>query len=128
MSQRGRRNADQLLAMALACGATLEGAAQKAGVSPKTAYRRSKDLEFQERVLEIRAEMMIRTAATLTAASQEFVKTLLELVKPAIPHAVRLGAARAGLEIGMKAREVASLETRMAAMEQQLASLNAGGA
>ena len=33
MPQRGRRNADSVLIMALACGATNEAAAQKAGVS-----------------------------------------------------------------------------------------------
>jgi hypothetical protein len=127
MAQRGRKNADQVLAMTLAFGATLEAAAEKAGVSAKTAYRRSKDPSFRERILEIRAELVTRTSATITAAGQEFVKTLLELVKPPTPPAVRLGAAKAGLEIGMKAREIASLETRIAAMEQQLASLTGGG-
>jgi hypothetical protein len=33
---------------------------------------------------------------------------------------VRLGAARAVLEIGMKVRETAELEERLAALEQQL--------
>jgi hypothetical protein len=69
--------------------------------------------------------MVTRTAANMTAAGPGFVKTLVELSMPSNPHTVRLGAARAGLELGMRAREVASLETRMAAMEQQLATFSA---
>ena len=53
----------------------------------------------------------------LTAAGGEFVKTLLALVKESIPPAVRLGAARAGLEIGLKVREAVNLEQRLAALE-----------
>ena len=33
-TRRGRRSADAMLLMALACGATVEAAAMKAGVSP----------------------------------------------------------------------------------------------
>jgi len=40
MPQRGRKNADQLLLMALACGATVEAAARSAGISQATVYRR----------------------------------------------------------------------------------------
>jgi hypothetical protein len=55
-------------------------------------------------------------------ATGEAVRTLLELLKPVMPAAVRLGAARAVLEIGMKVREVADLEERLAALEQRMAA------
>ena len=38
------------------------------------------------------------------------------------PAAVRLGAARSVLEIGMKVRETAELEERLAALEEQVAA------
>jgi hypothetical protein len=120
MPQRGRRQVDDMLLMTLACGATLEGAAQKAGVSKATVQRRLNDPAFQKRLQEIRSDMVKRTAGTLTAASTEAVKTLLALQHPAIPHAVRLGAARSILEIGIKMREVADLEERLTALEQQM--------
>ena len=40
--------------------------------------------------------------------------------KPGTPPATRLGAARAVLEIGLKIREIVELETRIAALEEQL--------
>jgi hypothetical protein len=124
MPQRGRRNADQVLLMALACGATVESAAHSASVSPATVYRRLAEPEFRQRLTQTRAEMVQRTAAMLTASGMEFVKTLLELVKPNVPAAVRLGAARSGLELGMKARENAEFEERLAALEAQMTMPN----
>jgi hypothetical protein len=41
------------------------------------------------------------------------------LQKDSVPPAVRLGAARAVLELGIKIRELVDLETRIAALEQQ---------
>ncbi len=40
-----------------------------------------------------------------------------------MPAAVRLGAARAVLEIGMKVREVVEFEVRLAGLEQQVTGL-----
>jgi hypothetical protein len=121
MAQRGKRRADETLLLALACGATVEAAAAKAGVSPATAYRRLQEPDFKRRLQELRADMVQRTAGMLTAAGQEGVKTLLALQKEANPPATRLGAARAVLELGAKYRADVELEERLAALEQQLA-------
>jgi hypothetical protein len=120
MPQRGRRNVDHILALALACGATLEAAGQKAGVSMATVCRRLQDPEFKAQLQQLRADMVQRTAGALTAAATEAVRTLLELQKAASPPAVRLGAARAVLELGTRLRESADLEDRLAALEQQM--------
>ena len=120
MAQRGRRNADNKLLMAFACGATIESAARQAGVSESTARRRLADPAFQQQLQALRADMIQRTAGALTAAATEAVRTLLELQKAAAPPAVRLGAARSILEIGIKLRENADLEERLSALEQQL--------
>jgi hypothetical protein len=125
MPQRGRRSADDLLRMALACGATLENAARQAGVSESTVRRRVKDPEFQRKLQTLRAEMVQRTSGALTAAGTESVRTLLDLQKPTAPPAVRLGAAKATLELGMKVRETTELEQRLATLEERLGS--AGG-
>ena len=124
MPHRGRKHADQLLLMAaLACGATVEAAARSAGISQATAYRRQQDPEFCKKLEQMKAEMVQRTSGMLTASGMESVKTLLELQKSA-PPAVRLGAARSVLEIGMKVRERADLEERLATLEAQAAINN----
>jgi hypothetical protein len=116
---RGRKNADNALAMALACGATVEVAARKAGVSERTAYRRLADDAFGQRLADLRTDMLQRTAAMLTAASLEAVKTLLGLQQAGMTATVRLGAARAILELGAKFREMVELERRVVALEQK---------
>jgi hypothetical protein len=104
--------------MALACGVTVENAARQVGISSRTAYRRLTDPSFRQRLETLRGDMVSRTAGTLTAAASEAVRTLLELLKNPTSASVRLGAARAVLEIGMKVREMADLEEGLAALEQ----------
>lgn len=120
MARKGRHTANHPLLMALACGATIESAARSAGLSTTTAYRRMRDPEFTAELQKVRADMVQRTAGMLTGAAGEAVKTLLALQASTIPHAVRLGAARAILELGVKLRETAELEERIAAVEAQL--------
>src|SRR5579871_301090 len=91
MSRSGRRNRDHQLLMALACGVTVENAARQAGISPATAYRRLAEPAFQQRLQQLRGDMVSRTAGTLTAAASEAVRTLLELLKSTASAAVRLG-------------------------------------
>jgi hypothetical protein len=119
MPQKGKRRVDHKILMALACGATAESAARQAGVSESTVYRRLDDADFRRRLQKIRADMVQRTAAALTAAGAEAVRGLLELLRGARAEAVRLGAIRSVLEIGMKVREFAELEERLATLEQQ---------
>jgi hypothetical protein len=121
MPQRSRRNADQVLINALACGVTVEVAAHKAGVSAATVYRRLKDPKFQRQLQQTLSDMVKRTAGGLTALGLEALRTLAELLKPPTPAAVRLGAARVALESGIKIREVADLEQRLAVLEAQMA-------
>jgi hypothetical protein len=120
MPQQGKRRLDHKLLLALACGATVENAARQAGLSESTAYRRLAQAEFKQQLATMRADMVQRTAGTLTAAATEAVKALVGLLQPATPHATRLGAARAVLELGVKLREAAELEARITALEQHL--------
>ncbi len=102
---RLKKNEDALL-LALACGATVEAAAKQCQIHERTVYRRLGDRDFKARLQEIRTDMVRRAAGMLTAAANEAVRTLLNLQKDSTPPAVRLGAARAILEMGIKLREM----------------------
>src|SRR5215468_10693321 len=121
MPRRGRHNVDQILLMALACGATIEVAAQTAHISPATVYRRKQDSKFCKQLQQTSSELVQRMAGMFTGAGTEAVRTLLSLMKETAPAAVRLGAARAVLDGIVKFREFADFEQRLAALEGQAA-------
>jgi hypothetical protein len=114
---RPKKGNDDRLLMLLACGATVDAAARSLGLSERTLYRRLRDPAFCQRLQQARADLVQRTAGMLTAAGAESVRTLVALQKEANPAATRLGAARAVIQLGMKVREVAELEQRIAALE-----------
>jgi len=126
MARPKTSRANEKLIAALACGATYESAARQAGVSVSTVYRRLADPDFCRQLQAFRSEIVQRTADGLTAAGLEFVKTLIALVGTGTPPATRLGAAKAGLELGMKIRENANMEQRLAALEERLAATPSG--
>jgi hypothetical protein len=123
MAKPGRRTADDQLLLALACGATLETAAAKAGVSLRTAKRRLADPDFEGKLKTLRWEMVQRASGMMTASMGESVKTLIVLQKEPLPPTARLGAARAILEIGLRVRDQVELEQRLARMEAQMTAL-----
>lgn len=116
-----KRKSDLGLILALACGASPESAAQKTGLSLRTVYRRLKDPSFQQQVSEVRADMVRRSAGLLTAAGLSAIKTFTLLLESAKSEAVRLGAARAVIELGQKLRDTTDFEERLAALERQQA-------
>lgn len=120
MPKKHIRKGEDALLIALACGATIEAAAAQCGIVPRTIYRRLKDPLYKARLSKIRGEMIERATGMLSAAAGEAVRTLLSLQKAAVPPAVRMSAARAILEIGMKLREVVDLESRMTELEARV--------
>ena len=60
MAGKQRKKAEDLLLMALACGATVENAARQCGLSERTVYRRLDEPEFQRRLQQIKADMVQR--------------------------------------------------------------------
>ena len=117
------KDADPAFLQALACGATVENAARKAGISERTAYRRLHNPAFVQQLDQLRAEMVRRTAGLLTGAGLGAVKTLVDLQQDAsVPPATRRGAARDVLQLAIKYRETAELEQRLAALEAELAN------
>ena len=120
VGRRKKGNAE--LVLALACGATPESAAQKAGLSLRTVYRRLAQPLFREQVHQVRTEMVRRAAGLFTAAGMASLKTFTTLQESASSEAVRLGAARAIIELGCKLREAVELMERLAALEARLES------
>jgi hypothetical protein len=119
MARAGRKKAEATLLRLLACGASAESAARTASVAVRTVHRRLKDPRFQQKLLDAQTQMLQHTSAMATAASAESVKTLLELQGAGNPPGIRLGAARAMLENGLKLRLHAEVERRLAALEAQ---------
>src|SRR5262249_37366410 len=122
MARTCGKKADQVLLQALACGATVENAARKAGISERTAYRRLDDPAFVQQLEKLRADLVQRTAGMLSGAGVAGVTARGALQQaPAVPAAVRRGCARDVLEFGIKYREAAHWELRIAALEERLA-------
>jgi hypothetical protein len=122
MARPKRQEVDRVLLQALACGATVEHAARKAGVGERTVYRRLAEADFARRLRDLRTEMVLRTGSMLTGAGMGAVKTLVDLqADVAVPAGVRRRSARDLLEMGLKFREAIDLEQRLAAVEARLA-------
>ena len=119
MAKEGKHAADPQLLLALACGASAESAAGKAGVSESTVRRRLRDPGFRRKLDKLRASMHVRIADQLTASGTEAVRTLVQLLQSSNPANVRLGAARSVVELGAKMRETADLATRLHELEQR---------
>jgi len=101
MSHRGRENADDVLAMAIASGRTLTEASSMAGVSRRTAQRRLSDAGFNRCVAEMRRELVQRALGRLSDGMAEAADVLRALLKSE-SEGIRLSASRGLLEIGGK--------------------------
>jgi len=120
MAGKGRRKGNSELVLSLASGKTIRDAAQQAGLSERTAFRRINDPEFRRQVREARSEMFSRSLGLLADASTSAVGTLRQLSLSAMSESVRLGAAKAILEIGNRVREVNEIEVRLSELEALL--------
>lgn len=118
MGRDQRRGDDSLLA-ALAAGSTVEDAAQTAGVSVRTAYRRLGDPGFARRLAQARDELISSALGELVDCASEAVATLRALLS-ASDERVRLGAAKSTLEQLLRLRETLMLSQRLAALERAL--------
>jgi hypothetical protein len=119
MADNGRKKGDSALLTALAAGATVREAAERAGLSERTTYRRLEDAEFRRRVTEARAAMVERAVGRLADGLTDAAAKLRQLLA-ARSEAIQLAAARSLLELGVKLREAVELEQRLAGLEQRL--------
>lgn len=122
MPHGDRRNADTVLITALAGGASVAAAAEQAGVSERTVWRRLQDDDFRRRLDEARQQTLQTAVDYLGKASTAAAATLATLLGKEYPPTVRLGAARAILEVGTQLRKAGEYEERIAALEAALAA------
>jgi hypothetical protein len=113
-----RDQADDALALAIAGGASLTAAAEACGVSRKTATRRMQEPDFRARVNELQGQMVNEAVGKMAAAMAGAADALKALVRSPKP-AVRLGAAKAVLELAMKLRDT-TVEQRLADLEARV--------
>jgi hypothetical protein len=119
MAVRGRKSADDALVLALAAGATMADAAEQAGVSERTAFRRMQDAPFRQQVVITRTRFYEQAVGLLADSLTDAVRTLRALLE-ADSESTRLGAARTILEAGPRLRESEELAERIAALEAHL--------
>jgi hypothetical protein len=117
----GKIACDDALALHLASGVSVPKAAERAGVSERTAYRRLEDPAFRLRVDRLRTEAVGQTVGKLSAAGEEAVDALVLILKHGQPHAVKLGAARAILQLLFAGHEQFTLARRVEELEQLVA-------
>lgn len=86
------------LALLVASGRTVTGAAKELGVLPRTAGHWSRTTEFRGLVAKHRARITDRTIGRLVKLSTLAVEALAKLVVDGESAAVRLGAARTILD------------------------------
>ena len=116
-----RTRADELLLGGLAAGSPVEQAAEAAGLSTRTAYRRLADPAFARRLAGARDTLIASALGELVECASEAVATLRALLR-AEDERVRLGAAKATLEQLLRLRETLALSQRLGALERARAN------
>ncbi len=124
MAHRGRHNANEALAAAVAAGRTVAEAAKEAGVSVRTAHRRKADPQFARRVQRIQFDMVRAASGRLSESLAEAVGVIRDLLTHADPN-IRLRAATRVVDLGIKVHERVVRELEMAALQAQLEDLEA---
>jgi hypothetical protein len=117
----GRHAVDELLAAATACGVRVEQAAEKAGISERTARRRTKEETFRQRIAELRREMIDRALGQASEAMLDAVIELRLLCRKGKSEAIRLSAANSLLDRGIALRQHVDYEERLTALEAKAA-------
>jgi len=125
MAKGDRNRGDELLLGALAAGSSVEQAAETAGISVRTAYRRLAEPAFARRLAQARDELISSALGELVECASEAVATLRALLS-ASDERVRLGAAKSTLEQLLRLRETLTLSQRLAALERTVQTRSRG--
>jgi hypothetical protein len=113
-----QRRGEEALLNALAAGRSVLQAAQAAGLSERTVYRRLASPAFQRRLAALRDELITAALGELVCCASQAVSKLRALLE-ARDERVQLQAARALLDQALRLREAVALEQRLAALERQ---------
>lgn len=104
---------------ALAAGKSYRDAAHAAGVTVRTIARRMDGDRYRSCVTAARADMIERASGQLAEGTAKAVETLSGLLG-ARSEQVRLGAARAILDLAGRYRELVEISERVARLEEIL--------
>jgi len=119
MAQNGRLcGRREQAALALACGQSVRGAARALHVGERTLTRWRADPDFMRRVRDLQNELLARAVGRLSCAMPEAAAKLRKLLASG-SEKIQLAAAGKLLECGLKLRELADFEERLAALEEQ---------
>lgn len=114
-----RSRKEDLALAALISEPTLGEAAKKVGISEVTLWRWLQDPEFQDKYRTARRQAVSQSITQLQKISSEAVETLREVMNnKETPPASRVTAAKAVLEMAIKAVEVEDLAVRIEALEK----------
>jgi hypothetical protein len=127
MAGSGRENADSALVAALAAGVTVPQAAEQAGVSERTVYRRLKSGTFRAKVDQARTETINRIVGHLADTGSKAVEDLKALASSATSESVRLGALRTVLEYLFRGHEQYTLARQLEELKKQLDEVKHAG-
>jgi hypothetical protein len=120
VAENGRKNVDDSLVFALATGLSVLTAAQRAGVSERTVYRRLDDPVFRQRISETRTGLFAEAVGRLAGLAGKAADALGELLTSE-RDLVKLQAAKGVLDLGPKLREAGELAERLDALERLVA-------
>jgi hypothetical protein len=144
MAENVRPRNEDVLVVLLASGATNAEATEGSGFTERTVYRRLQDDNFRQRIEQARRTFTQRALDRLLSLRLKHIEHISRLAAadplPAdpdelararadlAPHAVRLAASKAVVELGSKLLSEHELERRLRAVEEWLTALGQGGA
>ena len=105
---------------------TVVEVARQAGVGEATVRRWRKNPAFAKAVEDARSELISNTVGRLSDSATAAVAVLKRLLSEDTPPSVRLGAARAILEMASRYRESEELERRLTVLEEAVAAKEIG--
>ena len=110
--------------LALLTHGSIAQAATAAGIAEKTLKNWLKLDEFTSKYYQARAEMLQHALGHIAAALTGAAVILRAIsMDPDAPASARVNAARAIYELALKDREMQQFETRLAALEAQMAQI-----
>jgi len=95
-------------------------AAENAGISETTLWRWLQREDFKKAYKEARKQAVNQAIAHIQQISGEAVNTLREVMNDGAKETARVTAARAILELTLKAYEIEDIEERLEALEERM--------
>ena len=106
---------------------TIRDAAKVVGISEATLFRWLRDQEFQDAYQEAKRRIVSHSISRIQKATGEAVETLREIMKDKKkPPSPRVTAAKAVLDIAVKAVEIEDIQSRLEAIEKIVSQRRVG--